>query len=156
LRLAKQDTLDLNLAQTPAKRLQFRLRGQQMNRIEAVSDVVFGFALTLLVVSLEVPRTYADLTNAMRGFPAFALTFAILMTVWSRHYYFFRYYGLDDPATIVLNTLLLFVVLFYVYPLKFLFNVWLAPLTGTAMQINNAQGGLRLVMAYGDARGACS
>jgi uncharacterized membrane protein len=112
--------------------------------------------LTLLVVSLEVPRTYADLTNAMRGFPAFALTFAILMTVWSRHDYFFRYYGLDDPATIVLNTLLLFVVLFYVYPLKFLFNVWLAPLTGTAMQINNAQGGLRLVMAYGDARGACS
>jgi uncharacterized membrane protein len=45
----------------PAKRLQFQLRGKQMNRIEAVSDVVFGFALTLLVVSLQVPRTYADL-----------------------------------------------------------------------------------------------
>jgi hypothetical protein len=44
-------------------------------------------------------------------------------------------------------------VLFYVYPLKFLFNVWLTPLTGTAMQVSNAQGGLRLVMAYGDARG---
>jgi len=31
--------------------LQFRLRGNEMNRIEAVSDVVFGFAFTLLVVS---------------------------------------------------------------------------------------------------------
>jgi hypothetical protein len=124
-----------------------------MNRIEAVSDVVFGFALTLLVVSLEVPRTYADLLNAMRGFPAFALTFAALMAVWARHYYFFRYYGLDDATTIVLNTLLLFVVLFYVYPLKFLCNIWLAPLTGTPMQIINAQGGLRLVMASGDNRG---
>src|SRR5258708_436780 len=87
-------------------RLEFRLRGREMNRIEAVSDVVFGFALTLLVVSLEVPHTFADLVAAMRGFPAFALTFAALMVVWARHYYFFRYYGLDDSATIVLNTML--------------------------------------------------
>ena len=69
-------------------KLQFQLRGQEINRIEAVSDVVFGFALTLLVVSLEVPHTYADLINAIRGFPAFALTFAALMYVWVRHYYF--------------------------------------------------------------------
>jgi hypothetical protein len=140
-------------SETPAKRLQFRLRGNEMNRIEAVSDVVFGFALTLLVVSLEVPHTYADLIDAMRGFPAFALTFALLMALWARHYYFFRYYGLDDLATIVLNTLLLFVVLFYVYPLKFLFNIWLSPLTGTPMWISNPQGGMRLVMAYGNERG---
>ena len=134
-------------------KLQFQLRGTEINRIEAVSDVVFGFALTLLVVSLEVPRTYLELINAMRGFPAFAFTFALLMAVWARHYYFFRYYGLDDAATIVLNTLLLFVVLFYVYPLKFLFNIWLAPLTGTAMQISDAQGLLRPVMGHADARG---
>ncbi len=134
--------------------LQFQLRGQQINRIEAVSDVVFGFALTLLVVSLQVPRTYADLASAMLGFPAFAITFAMLMAVWTRHYYFFRYYGLDDFATIVLNTLLLFLVLFYVYPLKFLVSVFLAnvlinPLTGS--------GEIRLageaVMAWGDVRG---
>jgi len=137
----------------PAHGLEFRLRGKEMNRIEAVSDVVFGFALTLLVVSLEVPHTYTDLLNTMRGFPAFALAFAALMAVWARHYYFFRYYGLDDAATIVLNTALLFVVLFYVYPLKFLTNIWLSPLTGTPMQISNAQGGLRQVMAYGDSRG---
>src|SRR6266851_3320348 len=99
-------------------KLQFQLRGREINRIEAVSDVVFGFALTLLVVSLEVPHTYADLINAIRGFPAFALTFAALMYVWVRHYYFFRYYGLDDLATIIFNTLLLFLVLFYVYPME--------------------------------------
>ena len=112
-----------------ANTLQFELRGQQMNRIEAVSDVVFGFAFTLLVVSLEVPHTYADLINAMRGFPAFALTFAALMALWVRHYYFFRYYGLDDLVTIVLNTPLLFLVLFYVYPLKFL-SVCFSPTFG--------------------------
>ncbi len=87
-------------------KLQFQLRGQEINRIEAVSGVVFGFALTLLVVSLEVPHTYADLINAMRGFPAFVLTFAALMYVWARHYYFFRYYGLDDLATIVFKQMM--------------------------------------------------
>ncbi len=141
------------LSQSLLKRPQFRMRGREINRIEAVSDVVFGFALTLLVVSLQVPQTYADLINAMRGLPAFALAFAALMAVWVRHYYFFRYYGLDDPTTIVINTVLLFVVLFYVYPLKFLCNVFLAPLTGMPMRITNAQGGMRLVMAYGDTRG---
>ncbi len=140
-------------SQSLLKRPQFRMRGREINRIEAVSDVVFGFALTLLVVSLQVPQTYADLINAMRGLPAFALAFAALMAVWVRHYYFFRYYGLDDPTTIVINTVLLFVVLFYVYPLKFLCNVFLAPLTGMPMRITNAQGGMRLVMAYGDTRG---
>jgi len=78
-------------SRTPPRRLEFRFRGREMNRIEAVSDVVFGFALTLLVVSLQVPLTYAELVNAMRGFPAFALTFAALMAVWARHYYFFRH-----------------------------------------------------------------
>jgi hypothetical protein len=132
-------------AQTASKRVQFQLRGTEMNRIEAVSDVVFGFALALLVVSLEVPRTYADLINAMRGFPAFAFTFAALMYVWGRHYYFFRYYGLDDLTTIVLNTLLLFLVLFYVYPLKFLVsvflvNIWINPLTGVGNHVGSAGG----------------
>jgi hypothetical protein len=124
-----------------------------MNRIEAVSDVVFGFALTLLVVSIEVPRTYDQLVAAMRGFPAFALTFALLMAVWSRHYYFFRHYGLSDGVTIFLNTVLLFVVLFYVYPLKFLFYVWLAPLTGAPMALASPQGVMRPVMSYADNRG---
>jgi len=137
---------------------QFEPRGQQMNRIEAVSDVVFGFALTLLVVSLQAPRTYSDLVNVMSGFPAFALTFAVLMAVWARHYYFFRYYGLDDPTIIVLNTLLLFIVLFYVYPLKFfvsvfLANVWLRPIIGTPMQIRDVPGGPGTLMVWGDQRG---
>lgn len=143
----------MRMAQTAPKRLQFRIRGREMNRIEAVSDVVFGFALTLLVVSGQVPHTYAELIDAMRAFPAFALTFAMLMVVWVRHYYFFRNYGLDDAPTIALNTLLLFVVVFYVYPLKFLFTVWLAPLTGMQMRSTGPDGAMHLVLAYGDTRG---
>jgi uncharacterized membrane protein len=101
----------------------FRLRGLEMSRIDGFSDVVFGFALTLLVVSLEVPKTYAELYASLRGFAPFAMCFALLMSIWFAHYRFFRRFGTHDSGTIVINSLLLFVVLFYVYPLKFLFTV---------------------------------
>ncbi len=38
-----------------------------------------------------------------------------------QHFFFFRRYGLTDIGTIVINSALLLVVLFFVYPLKFLF-----------------------------------
>jgi uncharacterized membrane protein len=103
------------------QRVRFRNRAHEVSRLEAFSDVVFGFALTLIVVSLEVPKTYAELIAAMQDFPAFALCFAILIWIWHAHYTYFRRYGLHDEFTIWMNTFLLFLVLFYVYPLKFVF-----------------------------------
>ena len=101
----------------------FRMRGREVSRIEALSDAVFGFAITLLVVSLEVPRTFDALMEMMRGFIAFAICFAMLILVWYQQYKFFRRYGLNDALTFVLNAALLFVVLFYVYPLKFVWTL---------------------------------
>jgi uncharacterized membrane protein len=101
----------------------FRLRGVALARIDAFSDVVFGFALTLLVVSLEVPKTYAELHASLRGFVPFAICFMLLMLIWYSHYKFFRRFGTHDVGTITINALLLFVVLFFVYPLKFLFTM---------------------------------
>src|SRR5437588_10764843 len=92
----------------------FRLRGHDVSRIEGFSDAVFGFALTLLVVSLQVPKTYDDLLTTMRGFLGFAICFCLLSLVWYDHYIFFRQYGLHDTWTVVLNLVLLFVVMFYV------------------------------------------
>jgi uncharacterized membrane protein len=94
-----------------------------VTRIEGFTDAVFAFAVTLLVVSLEVPRTFDELQAAMHGFLAFAICFAMLFAVWFDHYRFFRRYGLQDTITLTLNGVLLFVVLFYVYPLKFLFTL---------------------------------
>jgi hypothetical protein len=98
----------------------FRLRGTHMSRIDAFSDVVFGFALTLIVVSLEVPQTYAELHELVLSFLPFFVCFVFLFMVWWAHFRFFRRYGLHDPATILINAGLLFTVLCYVYPLKFL------------------------------------
>jgi uncharacterized membrane protein len=102
----------------------FRMRGTgEVSRVEALSDAVFGFAITLLVVSLEVPHTFTELMEVMHGFAAFAISFTSLFIVWLTQYKFFRRYGLNDNFTIWINALLLFVVLFYVYPLKFLWNL---------------------------------
>jgi hypothetical protein len=58
----------------------------------------------------------------MKGFFSFACCFALLVWIWHEHNMFFRRYGLQDPLTVFLNGVLLFVVLFYVYPLKFMFD----------------------------------
>ncbi len=103
-----------------------------VNRIEGFSDAVFGFALTLLVVQLEVPRTSDALAELIRGSVPFAVTFAMVCYIWWEHNKFFRRYGLQDAWTAFLNSTLLFVVLFYVYPLKFLSTALLGPLVGLA------------------------
>jgi uncharacterized membrane protein len=97
-------------------------RTHDITRVEAFSDAVFAFALTLLVVSLEVPRDYSQLMLLMNGFLPFACCFAMLVWIWHEHNMYFRRYGLNDGYTVFLNAVLLFVVLFYVYPLKFMFD----------------------------------
>jgi len=89
-----------------------------------------------------VPTSFEELMATMRGFPAFAICFAILTWFWHVHHTFFRRYALQDEVTIALNTVLLFVVLFYTYPLKFMFSL----VTG---QIRGSFGGSALMVIYG-------
>jgi uncharacterized membrane protein len=117
-----------------------RWRSREVSRIEGLSDAVFGFAITLLVVSLEVPRTSGEIIEAMRGFVAFGLTFSVLISIWHTQYLFFRRYGLDDDRTFWLNACLLFVVLLFTYPLKFLFTVVVAKTLGMSTDVRQADG----------------
>ena len=51
----------------------FRIRGKKIVRIEALSDAVFAFSVSLLVASLEVPQTFSDFDEVMKGaLPFFA------------------------------------------------------------------------------------
>jgi uncharacterized membrane protein len=122
----------------------FRWRAGEITRLEGFSDAVFAFAVTLLVVSLEVPKSFHELMAAMRGFLAFGVCFALLADVWFNHYRFFRRYGVQTPWAIFLNCVLLFFVLFYVYPLKYL---WFAIFShGGQIEAHQAR---TLFMIYG-------
>jgi uncharacterized membrane protein len=107
-------------------------------RLEALSDGVFAFAATLLVVSLEVPRTFSELSNELFGFVGFGVSFGALLAIWAVHHAYFRRYAYADGWTITLNGFLLFVVLFFVYPLKFMTGSLVTrflPLSGEAYHI---------------------
>lgn len=118
-----------------AKNERFNWRGREILRIEAFSDAVFAFSITLLIVSLEVPETFEELKHAISGFFAFAVGFTLLFQIWYSQFKYFRRYGLEDLYCIILNAVLLFVVLFYMYPLKFLFSLLLSPHEGSSDKV---------------------
>ena len=101
----------------------FNWRGGEVSRLESLVDAVFAIAVTLLIVSRDVPTTFTEFTNVMWNFVGFAVTFTFLFAIWYSHYMFHRRYGLEDGYTIILNSILIFVILFYIYPLKFLATV---------------------------------
>lgn len=119
----------------------FRWRGAAVSRIEALSDAVFALALTLIVVALDPPSTFAQLTEAFVQAPVFAACFAFLAWCWLIHFRFHRRYGLEDLATTWLNLALLFLILLYVYPLRFLASfLYQALVLQRGWTITDAQG----------------
>jgi uncharacterized membrane protein len=125
----------------------FRLRGTSSTRIDSFSDIVFGFALTLIVVSSAAPRTFDQLRTILLGFYPFAICFGLFIFIWLAHFNFFRRYGLHDAATMWINFALLFTVLAYIYPLKFLFTF--ATGNNTSGVFSNLYQQRELVIVYG-------
>lgn len=102
----------------------YRLRGENMTRIEVFSDAAFAFAVTLLVISLsEIPQSLDELLNAMLRVPSFAASFAVLTVIWFSHRQWSERFGLDDGVSTFLTMSLIFVVLIYVYPLKLIMDL---------------------------------
>lgn len=93
------------------------------SRVEGFSDSVFAFAATLLVVSLEIPEDFSLLREQLSGFWTFGVSFLALVLMWKLHYNFFRRVEQIDNTIIAFNALFLFVILFFVYPMKFMINI---------------------------------
>lgn len=98
----------------------FRYRGKEPGRLENFSDAVFGMAITLLLISSTPPANFAELKSFTYELFPFLACITLIVLIWHEHYIFFQRYGLRSGRMIVLNTLFLVIILFYVYPLKFL------------------------------------
>jgi len=98
----------------------FRYRGLNQTRIETFSDAVFAVAFTLVVLSSSVPETFAELRKSIHDIIPSFISIVLIVVIWYQHYVFFLRYGLQNTKTVTINTFLLFLLLIYVYPLKFL------------------------------------
>lgn len=92
------------------------------NRLEALSDGVFAFAATLMVVDLGTSTEFISFSDELPNFISFGASFFIMMALWKLHYNFFRRTKHVDDWIITFNMILLFTVLFYIFPVKSLLD----------------------------------
>jgi len=97
----------------------FRWRSRDVTRLENLSDIVFALSLTL-IVALSVPETFVELKTLWREAIAIAFSFALILLIWSKHHVFFRRYDLEDGFTVLINSIILFLIMIFAYPLKFM------------------------------------
>jgi uncharacterized membrane protein len=91
-------------------------------RILAISDGVFAFSLTLLVVELVVPTSSSNSAlgaQLLAQWPelfSYLISFAVVAVTWNGHHDTFRYIRHADGWLIVLNFALLLLVAFLPFP----------------------------------------
>ncbi len=95
-------------------------RGENPGRLDNLTDAVFGIAITLLIFNLIDPNSFQDLLTFTKTLPAFFISVAFLILIWYEHKRFSQVYGLHGPGITFLNTIFITLVIFYVYPLRFL------------------------------------
>jgi uncharacterized membrane protein len=93
-------------------------------RIQALSDGVFAFAMTLLVLGLEIPKppvvAPAQLARYVLGqwpsFLAWVIAFLVIGSFWMAHHRLFKWIGSHDDGVAWLNLLVLLSVAFMPFP----------------------------------------
>ena len=100
----------------------FRWRGESVTRVENLSDIVFALALGMIIFPASIPESYDELIRYLMTIIPATASFAVLVSIWHDHFTFFRRYGLADRRIMFLNVVLLFVVLFIAFPLRFVFD----------------------------------
>jgi len=101
----------------------FRFRGKEPGRLENLSDGVFALAITLLLISTSAPTTFNQVKQFVWELIPFTICIVLIVLIWWEHVAFFYRYGIRDAKIVFLNTTFLILLLFYVYPLKFLWRM---------------------------------
>lgn len=95
--------------------------GESHRRLDQFVDAAFAFAVTLLLITGSAPPdSLADLRAALPNIPASAAAFVLIVLFWSAHRAFGRLAPARDAISVVVSLAIVFTVLVYVYPLRFL------------------------------------
>ncbi len=78
-------------------------RSHFTRRLEAFSDIVFGFSLAQLTLQLQLPAEPADLLGNPLRWVVFFATFALISGMWLAHYRMFRLAFEPERLDIFLN-----------------------------------------------------
>ncbi|PZX46986.1 TMEM175 family protein [Algoriphagus chordae] len=95
-------------------------RGESPSRLDNLTDAVFGIAVTLLIFNLASPNSLEDLIVFTKTLPAFLISIGFLIVIWQEHVRFSEIYTMRGSWLIFLNSLFIALIIFYVYPLRFL------------------------------------
>jgi uncharacterized membrane protein len=114
-------------------------------RIESLSDMIFGLALSVGAITLvgnppqTTPELYSDITS-------FGFSFLIVIMVWMRYTRIMSVLPLETGRTVLLNTVLLFCVSLE----PFLFHIVLSsPIAGSGSVLYAIDlGGLNAIMGF--------
>ena len=77
------------------------------HRLEAFSDLVFGFSLSLLATRLEIPADVSEVFNSTR-WGTFIVTFGMICAIWLAHYRIFRHQFVARTIDVIVNFVFLF------------------------------------------------
>ncbi len=76
------------------------------HRLEAFSDLVFGFSLSLLATRLDVPSNPAEVFETTR-WATFIVTFGMICGIWLSHYRIFRHHFVARTPDVIVNFIFL-------------------------------------------------
>lgn len=71
-------------------------------RLEAFSDLVFGFSLSLLATRLDIPANASDVFDTTRWL-TFIVTFGTICAIWLSHYRIFRHHFVARTPDVITN-----------------------------------------------------
>jgi len=114
---------------------------RETDRIEAFSDGVFAFAITLLVLNIRIPSAHSvngsvNLSNSLLhlwpSYFAYLLSFVMIGIYWANHHYVFKLYAKTNHAFNLLNLLFLLFIALLPLPTLTLSEYLLDPKNRTA------------------------
>src|SRR5688500_12689977 len=129
---------------------EFRFRGEEPGRLENFSDAVFALAITLLLISTSAPSNFDQIKKFVWELVPFSICIVLILLIWHEHFIFYYRYGLRNTKVIILNTIFLIIVLFYVYPLKFLWKFLITLLLARIMNEDSLYAEIKGMIKHED------